>query len=416
MEDVPTENKIYTITEITRKIKSTIEDNYELNKVWIMGEISNLTHHSSGHIYFTLKDKNAVISVVFFKYVNKNLKFKLEEGMSVLAFGNITLYEKSGRYQINISRVRLEGIGELQQRIEQLKKKLLGLGIFDDEHKKPIPFLPKRIGIVTSPTGAAVRDIIKVALRRYPNMEVIIAPAKVQGEEAALSIVKGIEELNRPDMMIDVIIAGRGGGSFEDLMPFNEEEVVMAFYNSSVPIISAVGHQIDHPLCDDAADMNAPTPSAAAELAVPIKGELDGEITYLLTRAGNSLDSQLREGKTRLHGILSRRIFREPQEIIDAREFLLDDIEKNMISSMRDIIKDKSHQYNMAIQGLENLSPLGVMKRGFSIAMDEGGRLIKNIHDTDVGNKIELKLYNGKLGCTVNSKEEGDNFGKEKGV
>ena len=227
---------VYTISELTRIIKQTLADNPDLNSVWIKGEISNLTYHSSGHIYFSLKDNDAVVSAAFFKYVNKNLSFKLEEGMNVLAFGSVNIFDKRGTYQFIIAEVRLEGIGELLKRIEQLKKRLLEEGIFDASHKKKIPFLPRRIGIVTSPTGAAVRDIIKVAMRRFPNIEIVIAPAKVQGDLAAESVVRGIEELNNPEHRIDVIIAGRGGGSFEDLMAFNEEIVVRAFYNSRVPI------------------------------------------------------------------------------------------------------------------------------------------------------------------------------------
>jgi len=224
--------KIFTVSELTKTIKVTLEKNPALNNLWVKGEIFNLTYHSSGHIYFTLKDDNAVISATFFKYANKKLNFKLEEGMSIFALGNISLFEKRGSYQINILSVKLEGVGELQKKIDQLKKKLLEEGIFDDVNKKDLPFLPGRLGIVTSPTGAAVRDIIKVALRRYPNIEIVIAPAKVQGDDAAETIVRGIEELNRPEHNTDIIIAGRGGGSFEDLMPFNEEPVIRAFYES----------------------------------------------------------------------------------------------------------------------------------------------------------------------------------------
>ena len=251
--------KIYTITEITREIKNSLEQSPKFNQIWIKGEISNLTIHSSGHIYFTLKDENAVLSVTFFRYANKRLKFKLEEGMSVITLGGITVFEKRGSYQMNVQQVLLEGVGELQKKIEQLKKKLTAEGIFDIDKKQLIPFLPKRIGIVTSPTGAAIRDIIKVALRRFPTIEIILAPAKVQGDDAVPTIIRGIEELNEPKWNIDVIIAGRGGGSFEDLMPFNEEPVIRAFFNSTIPIISAVGHQIDHPLSVDAADIAAPT-------------------------------------------------------------------------------------------------------------------------------------------------------------
>jgi len=268
------DDRIFTITEITRLIKQSLENNPLFNGILIKGEISNVTYHSSGHIYFTLKDEGAVISSVLFRYAGRSLDFRLEEGQSLLAFGSLSLFEKRGSYQFIVSQVRKEGMGELLARIEKLKKKLHAEGIFDPSHKKKLPFLPRRLGVVTSPTGAAFRDIIKVALRRFPGLEIVLAPAKVQGADAAVSIIRGIEELNRPRWDVDVIICGRGGGSFEDLMAFNDEGVVRAFYNSVVPIVSAVGHQVDHPLCDDAADHAAPTPSAAAEGAVPVMKEL----------------------------------------------------------------------------------------------------------------------------------------------
>jgi exodeoxyribonuclease VII large subunit len=429
-----TGQKVYTVSDLTRDIKDALEKNPYLSSVWLKGEISNLTYHSSGHIYFSLKDENSLISATFFRFANKGLKFRLEEGMSVFAFGGVTVFEKRGSCQFNVAAVRLEGEGELQKRIEQLKKKLTAEGVFDQARKRPLPFLPKRIGIVTSPTGAALRDIIKVALRRYPNIEIVLAPAKVQGDGAAETIVRGIKELNRPEHRIDVIIAGRGGGSFEDLMPFNEEPVVRAFYSSRLPIVSAVGHQIDHPLCDDAADMAAPTPSAAAEMVVPLKQELFDEINYHIQRSLAGLENRARAMKIRLRGIMDRRIFREPQEIVNARELLIADLENRITASLKEAISMKrrglmalpdislvmanqmnlkNHRFHMALQSLENLSPLNVMKRGYAIAMDKKKALIKNIDDTEQGDRISLHLADGSLQCLVESKRRGDIFGKE---
>ncbi len=273
-----------------------------------------------------------------------------------------------------------------------------------------------------------------MALRRYPNIEIVLAPAKVQGDDAAETIVRGIEELNRPEHRIDVIIAGRGGGSFEDLMPFNEEPVVRAFHKSRVPIVSAVGHQIDHPLCDDAADVAAPTPSAAAEIVVPVKQDLFNEINYHIQRSLTGLESRARAMKIRLKGIMDRRIFRQPQEIINARELLLADLENRITASLKEAISMKrrglmalpdislvmanrmnqnSHRFNMALQALENLSPLNVMKRGYAIAMDKKKIIIKNIDDTEQGDRISLHLADGSLQCLVESKRRGDLFGKE---
>ena len=303
---------VLSVSDLTRCIRLTIENSPNLNNVWVRGEISNLTFHSSGHIYFTLKDSEAVISAVFFRNANRKLNFQLEEGMSVFALGSVTVFEKRGSYQLNVLSVRPEGMGELQRKIEELKKRLLAEGIFDQSRKRELPFLPHRIGIVTSPTGAAIRDIIKVALRRYPNAEILIAPAKVQGEGSVESIVQGIHELNRAEYGLDIIIAGRGGGSFEDLIAFNDEKVIRAFYHSRVPIVSAVGHQIDHPLSDDAADLAAPTPSAAAELVFPIIADLKGELDYYSVRMTNSLNVTMREYKRAVENLEKLRIFRDP--------------------------------------------------------------------------------------------------------
>src|SRR6056297_978600 len=329
------EEQVYSISQITAVIKQVLQNTPELNGVWIRGEISNVTYHSSGHIYFTLKDEKAVISAVFFKNVNKNLTFRMKEGMTILAFGGVSLFERRGSYQFMVYKVRQEGMGELLQKIEELRKKLFDAGLFDPARKKQLPRLPRRIGVLTSPTGAAVRDIIKVAMRRFPNIEILLAPAKVQGEGSVESIVLGIEELNRPAWGVDVIIAGRGGGSFEDLMAFNEEPVVRAFANSRLPIISAVGHQIDHPLSDEAADVAAATPSQAAELALPVKQELHDTIQHYLRRAYQHLLSGMRDYRTRLTGVQERRVLRNPMELVQYRQMTLTDIENQITGAMQ---------------------------------------------------------------------------------
>ncbi len=416
--------RFYTVAEINGLIKSEVENNPYLGSIWVKGEVYNLTYHSSGHIYFTLKDDNASISAVFFKYANKNLKFRFEEGMKVLVFGGITVFEKRGSYQLNVLQARPEGVGELQKRIEQLRKKLNDEGLFDKSKKKELPFLPARLGIVTSPTGAAVRDIIKVALRRYPNIEIIISPAKVQGDDAAESIETAINELNKPGWNIDVIIAGRGGGSFEDLMPFNEENVVRAFAGSRVPIISAVGHQIDHPLCDDAADVAAPTPSAAAELAIPVKTDIISEIEYMKTRINNSLLNRYTGYRTSLQNIMSKKIFRDPYEILNSRQMILSDIEKSMLYRMKQrvsglrekfltlpdipglhkkIIVEKSHNLELLVQKLDNLSPLNIMLRGFSIVLDRNKKIIKSVEKIKHGDTVNIRFTDGSATAVIDS-------------
>ncbi len=431
--EIDTRPNFYTVAAINALVKSEVENNPRLTGVWVKGEVYNLTYHSSGHIYFTLKDDSASISAVFFKYANKNLKFRLEEGMKVLVSGGITVFEKRGSYQLNVLSVRPEGEGELQKRIEQLKKKLAAEGIFDQSRKKELPFLPARLGIVTSPTGAAVRDIIKVALRRYPNIEIILAPAKVQGDDAAGTIAAAIRELNRPEWRIDVIIAGRGGGSFEDLMPFNEEAVIRAFAESEVPIISAVGHQIDHPLCDDAADVAAPTPSAAAEIAIPVKSDLIDEIEYLMTRMTNSLSNTYSGYSTALKNLVSKRIFRDPYEILNSRQMMLADLENRMINMMKHrvsserekllrlpdiyrlqkkLLLQKKHDLELQMQNLNNLSPLNIMVRGYSIITDKDKKIIKSVEKLRQGDNVEIRLSDGYAGAVINSVKKGDSGGK----
>lgn len=427
--------KFYTVTELNGLVKSEVENNPYLSSIWVKGEVYNLTYHSSGHIYFTLKDDSATISAVFFKYANKNLKFRLEEGMKLLAFGGITVFEKRGSYQFNVLSVRPDGAGELQKRIEQLKKKLSEEGIFDQARKRVLPFLPSRLGIVTSPTGAAVRDIIKVALRRYPNIEIVIAPAKVQGDDAAESIAIAIKELNRPEWNIDVIIAGRGGGSFEDLMPFNEEVVIRAFYSSKVPIISAVGHQIDHPLCDDAADVAAPTPSAAAELAVPVKTDLLDEMEYLKVRMMNALTNNYAGCSTALKNLVSKKIFRDPYEILSSRQMSLTDAENRILFLMKgrvSMLKEKflrvpdlsrigekeltrrKHDLALLVQNLNNLSPLNVMARGFSLVTDKNGSVIKSVEKIKTGDRVDIKFADGTAGAEIITVKKGNQLGKGK--
>mgnify|MGYP000888420166 FL=1 len=426
--------RTYSVSEITRMLKRSIEGNPEYTGVWVKGELSNVTYHSSGHIYFTLKDEQAVLSSAFFKYANKNLSFRLEEGMSVLALGSLTVYEKRGSYQFIVSQMRLEGIGELLKRIEQLKKRLMDEGAFDPSRKKAKPFLPRRVGVVTSPTGAAVRDIIKVAMRRFPNIEIVLAPAKVQGADAAASIVRALAELNRPAHGIDLIICGRGGGSFEDLMPFNEEPVVRAVLSSRVPVISAVGHQIDHPLTDDAADYAAPTPSAAAEIAVPVKSELIEEIDYLSIRAANALVSRLTGLGERLDSIAALRCFRNPREIVAMRELSLVDLEQRMTMALKEGIsagrerllslpdlyrlwktetRSRRSRLELAWGAVDKLSPKGVLRRGYSLVTDARGRVIKTVKTIKPGESIGVMVADGSMGCTVNTVQREVRGGKE---
>lgn len=432
-EEIENNETVYSVSDITGILKQLIESTPQLNGVWVKGEISNLTYHSSGHIYFSLKDEGAVIQAVFFKHANKHLDFKLEEGMSVVVFGGVTVFEKRGSYQFIVYKIRKEGLGELLQKIEKLKEKLYKEGLFAPERKKPLPVLPKRIGVVTSPTGAAIRDIIKVAMRRFPNIEIILAPAKVQGEGAVASIVTGIQELNNPRWDVDVIIAGRGGGSFEDLMAFNEEAVVRAFASSRVPIISAVGHQIDHPLSDLAADVAAPTPSAAAEIAVPVKADLMAAINNYAMRVSRRLSLICESFANRIALITRRRVFQNPMSLVENFELTLSDTEnrlqslmqkriteiKERVSRIKDLelmIKNRLqnywHIYMMQASKLEHLSPVSVLKRGYSITLKDS-QVVSSIQKIQTGDSVRVVVYDGSIQCDVQSVSEEVSFGKK---
>ena len=426
-------DRILSITELSAVIKSKIEGDPFLTSIWVKGELSNITYHSSGHIYFTLKDRNAVISAAFFKGANRGLKFRLEDGMEVVIFGSVTVYEKTGRYQIIVADVKLEGVGELQKRIEQLKKKLTAEGLFDQTRKKELPFLPRRIGVVTSPTGAAFRDILKVALRRFPSIEILLAPAKVQGDDAAASIVRGIEELNDPKWEVDVIIAGRGGGSFEDLMPFSEEIVVRSFAASRVPIISAVGHQIDHPLSDDAADVYAPTPSAAAEIAVPLKQELADEIQYQCEKMERALETQTSRERSRFDAVMSRRVMSDPAQMVYLKQMELEAVQNRMTMSLREIasamrsayssipdltrgmsayLERRKHALAAASSSVDQLSPLATIARGYGIVLDGRKNLVKSVKQVSGGDRLSVLLADGSIECTADEVRKGETLGK----
>lgn len=415
-----------TVSELTKIIKDTIEANPSLTNVWLSGEISNLTYHSSGHIYFSLKDENSVIQATFFKYANRNLSFRLEEGMAVIVLGNISIYGKRSTYQINIQALQPAGLGELQKRIEELKKRLSEEGLFDPAIKKKVPFFPLRVGLVTSPTGAALRDILKVALRRFPNLSVLIAPATVQGMEAPAAIAHALETLNSGDYELDCIIVGRGGGSFEDLMPFNEEVVVRAIAASRVPVLSAVGHQIDHPLSDDVADAAAPTPSAAAEMLIPDVRELHNEVSYYLTRCERALISRLERISDRLYSLQNRRVFTDPMQLLTMRQMWLTELENRikyaLSSSLNEarrrlqeipdmsllenkILESSRYRYRLVLQKLESISPLAVLKRGYAIVRDSEGEIVRGVRSMKHGDEITLTLQDGSAHGRVESTE-----------
>ncbi|NLJ84416.1 MAG: exodeoxyribonuclease VII large subunit [Halanaerobiaceae bacterium] len=389
------EKKIFTVTEITKYLKDILAQDPLVNDIWISGEISNFHHHSSGHMYFTLKDQNSAISAIMFKGYNSQLKFQLEDGLKVIAHGYISIYEPRGTYQFYIDSMEPAGKGALYLAFEQLKEKLEKEGLFDPVHKNKIPLLPKKIGIVTSPTGAAIRDILSVIQRRFPNISLLIVPTLVQGEMACEQLVKGIEYLNsRGD--IDLIILSRGGGSIEDLWPFNEENLARAIYNSSVPVISGIGHETDFTIADFVADLRAPTPSAAAELAISSRLELEKRIENSRERLSYAIGNKIREYRKRLEGLMERRVFARPEELFSKEIQQLDDLSRRLEWSMEKELNSRKEEFQFLNGKLESLSPLKTLARGYSISSLQG-KIIDSIDEVEIGQEIQIRVKDGQI-------------------
>ena len=396
--------KVFTVIEITRKIRSLLEGSF--GNIWVSGEISNYRKAASGHIYFTLKDESAVIKAVLFKGYQQNIHFKTGDGLKVIAHGNIDVFDKRGEYQIIIDLMEPEGIGDLQLAFEKLKQRLQKEGFFDESHKKKIPAFPDSIGVITSQTGAALRDILNITARRYKGIRIIIYPVLVQGDGAAEEITAAINTANRR-MEADVLIVGRGGGSIEDLWPFNEEIVARAIYDSKIPVISAVGHEIDFTISDFVADLRAPTPSAAAELVVKNKEELLKSSKELITRLYSSIDRLIsyKKEKVSFYSIdfMSRRII----DALHKKNLILDDVAKSITNRVEAVIMKNRGRFEKTVGQLNALSPLNTLARGFAAV----SRLPENtpvfsVRDVDRGDDIKTILKDGTLFSTIKGVEE----------
>ncbi len=385
-----------TVSQLNAYMKRVVDGQTALNDIWIKGEISNFKRHYSGHLYITLKDDGGVLKAVMFKSAASGLTFEPEDGMKVLARGRIGVYEQSGTYQLYINEMTPDGVGELYVAYEQLKKRLEAEGLFDESVKKPIPEYPERVGVITAATGAAVRDIINVITRRYPYCEIILYPSLVQGEGAAKNIVEGIEYFNRTKMC-DTLIVGRGGGSIEDLWAFNEEVVARAIYASQIPIISAVGHETDFTIADFVADMRAPTPSAAAEIAVPSQLELISRISTMSNRIKTAQVSGIKNRRLRLAALAPKN----PQDRIDDMRQKIDNCMKQAEKSFKLSMSDRKKVMAELLAKLDALSPLSVMARGYAIASAEDGTVIKTIKDLECGKEFSLRLSDGECDCVV---------------
>ncbi|MBE6145007.1 MAG: exodeoxyribonuclease VII large subunit [Bacilli bacterium] len=440
--------KYYSITALNRAIKNMFDSKPELNNVFIKGEISNFKHHTRGHLYFTLKDENSRIAAVMFAGPATKLKFEPEDGMKVLVAGRVTVYEQTGGYQIYVEQMDLDGIGNLYLEYEKLKKQLEQEGLFSIEHKRPIPKYPKRIGIITAPTGAAIRDILSTIKRRYPICETILFPALVQGTGAKESIV---EQLNRAqDFDLDVIICGRGGGSIEDLWAFNEEIVARAIYNSKIPVISAVGHEIDFTIADFVADLRAPTPTGAAEMAVPnlvdlktlieqykirMNENIKGIINYntkrldsiresyilknplalyevkeqkldtYIDRLNGFMSTMLNDYKNRLDNIKSSYVLKNPLATYEVKRERINNLESILNKIIISQIDVNKHKYEVMINKLELLNPLNILSKGYSLVTVDG-MVVKDTNELKIEDTINIRMHKGNVKAIVKEIDE----------
>ncbi len=386
-----------SVSELNTFIKMLLESAPTLNDVYVKGEISNFKNHiSSGHFYFSLKDKDSQIKAVMFRSSASKMKFVPENGMMVVAHGRVASYVRDGQYQLYADSMEPDGVGALYVAFEQLKQRLAAQGVFAPEKKNPLPKIPQTIGVITSPTGAAVRDIINIATRRFPFAKIVVYPALVQGENAASSLISGIRYFNDTGSA-DVIIIGRGGGSIEDLWAFNDENLAKTVCASEIPVISAVGHETDFTICDFAADLRAPTPSAAAELAVPDTAELKHKINNIISRESAVLLQMLSAKRETLARYEKSRYLSSPGHMIDDRRMTLVLSSERLMTSAAHVNDIKKHALSALSGKLEALSPLAVLSRGYGVVSSEEGKVIKEIADVSVGDKITVKVRDGEI-------------------
>ena len=387
------EDMAISVTELNSYIKNKIADDEYLNNVLIKGEISNFKNHYTGHMYFTLKDENSLIKCVMFKTYAQKLEFMPKDGMKVFVLGGVSVFERDGVYQIYVKAMQEDGVGILYKKYEELKQRLDEEGYFAEEHKKKIPQMPKIIGVLTSQTGYVIRDIINVSTRRNPNVNIRLYPVPVQGEGAAEKIADGIKFMNENNLA-DVLILARGGGSLEDLWPFNEEIVAHAIYNSQIPIISAVGHETDFSISDFVADLRAPTPSAAAELAVPDIYEVKQKINAYQNRLRLTLVKKVEIMKLRYEKCMSSRVFKEPLRNINDNYLKIDTYIKTLENIIKTKQKEEKTKYIELVSKLDTLSPLKTLTRGYTL-VEQNGKIIKSTKDVNSGDKIDIKFTDG---------------------
>lgn len=395
------ERQALTVTQVNLYIKQVIARDDLLNNILVKGELSNFKAHSSGHMYMSLKDESGVMRAVMFRSAAAKLEFKPANGMKVIARGRIGVYERDGQYQLYIEHMEQEGVGDLHTAFERLKQKLDAEGLFSPNHKKPLPKYPKRIGVVTAPTGAAIRDILNILSRRFSYSDVVLYPVLVQGENSAASIVEAIEYFNAENSA-DVLIVGRGGGSIEDLWSFNEECVARAIYESHIPIVSAVGHEIDFTISDFVADLRAPTPSAAAELVVPSGDELRDKFDNVYRRLYTCTSRIIERNRMRVKYLADNTYLKNPMSKVDDSRIYLDNVSRSFENAYSRILRDKKQGLAVAASKLNALSPLKSLERGFSLTKGNKG-LVKSINQVSQGDKLEILVNDGVIDAVVES-------------
>ncbi len=389
-----------SVTDLNRYIKNRVDNDEFLNNVLVKGEISNFKHHYTGHMYFTLKDENSLVKCIMFKTYTPNLKFIPKDGMKVMILGTVSVFERDGVYQIYCKAMQEDGMGSLYTAYEELKNKLEKQGLFDAKYKKPIPKMPKCIGVLSASTGSVIRDIINVSTRRNPNCYIKLLPVPVQGKGAGEKIAEAIKIMNDYNLA-DVIILARGGGSLEDLWPFNEEVVAHAIFESKLPIISAVGHETDFTIADFVADLRAPTPSAAAELAVPNIADLVLDIDEYRVRLKNSLKKKIELMRLRYEKCTASRVYREPLQKINERYMLIDMKVKQMQNSVSNKVKDDKTRMVELVTKLDNLSPLKTLTRGYSLVESQNGKIVKSAKNLNKDDILILRFQDGKTNVKV---------------
>ena len=397
--EAPFRGQVFTVTAITLAVKQMLSGVFR--DIFVEGEVSNLRESANGHLYFDLKDRESLLSAVMFKWDARKYSLELQDGIQVRVWGSLDVYAKSGKYQIVVKTVEALAKGNLYLEFERLKKKLEVEGLFAPEHKKEIPAYPQCIGVVTSPTGAAVRDILSVLKRRSPHLEIFIAPVLVQGDEAAPQIAQAIEDLNKFTPTLDVLLVGRGGGSIEDLWAFNEEIVARAIYQSKIPVISCVGHEVDFTIADFVADLRAPTPSAAAELVVQNSQNTAEHIFALQKRMLQAVSLFYERFKSRFELAINSRAFQNPETLTQEKEQILDDVTLRLENAWNEKLTAFAHRFEVARQKLNTLGPQAVLKRGYSITRKQDGTIITHVAQTAPGETIYVQIQDGMIHTEV---------------